>query len=671
MNHAVHAILETLVFAIVLGITAQQLAHRLKLPAILPLLIFGMAAGPHGLGLFNPADLGFGHLEVLIHLGVAIILFEGGLSLELGQLKTVSKTLRNLLTVGTIVTGLGAAALAHYVLALGWPAAALFGSVVTVTGPTVIVPLLRHMIAPRKVRTTLMSEGLMIDPIGAVLAYMVLQLILNKDLGPRELLVQLLTLAFAGALLGFAGGALARVLVGTRRTPEELRGLVVLAIVAGTYLLAEASAEQSGVLAAVVMGLTMAAWKVADLLAVKAFKGQLTILIISVLFILLSAKLDLRLMLDLGIPGLAVVAGLILIVRPLAVLLSVPPSELDGRQRVVLALTAPRGIVAAAVASLSAIQLRDVVGAADDAAMLEGLVYLTILITCTWATIMSPILPRALGYLNDPSRRRVILVGAHPASIAIARMLSEEKWSATIVDASRAKLDEARSKGVATTFGDARVTTTYEDAGTERDSYVLALTTNDELNMLIANLVRNEFGVEHPVIAFQSPHEEFGSLRGAWVDLLTGGPVSMLRWSRLLEDHQADLLTTPLPKGEGLSEVRSVLRSQGSDYLLICGWNGHQPRFKLSLSQLDEVERVSVITVRGEARNRLEAALARDQEEVDMPNAAGQGDDTDTGSKGTDNATPVHSIDEEPADQAATQRMPIIRRQADTEPDHD
>ncbi len=661
MHHDVHAILETLVFAIVLGITAQQLAHRLKLPAILPLLVFGMAAGPHGLGLFNPEDLGFGHLEVLIHLGVAIILFEGGLSLELGQLKTVSKTLRNLLTIGTVVTGLGAAALAHYVLALGWPAAALFGAVVTVTGPTVIVPLLRHMIAPRKVRTTLMSEGLMIDPIGAVLAYMVLQLIINKDLGPRELLVQLLTLSFAGALLGFAGGALARVLVGTRRTPEELRGLVVLAIVSGTYLLAEASAEQSGVLAAVVMGLTMAAWKVADLLAVKEFKGQLTILIISVLFILLSAKLDLRSMLELGIPGLAVVAGLIFIVRPLSVLLSVPPSELDGRQRVVLALTAPRGIVAAAVASLSAIQLRDVAGAADDAAILEGLVYLTILITCTWATIMSPILPRALGYLNDPSRRRVILVGAHPVSVAIARMLGEEQWSATIVDASRAKLDEARGKGVLTCFGDARVTTTYEDAGTERDSFVLALTTNDELNVLIANLVRNEFGVEHPVIAFQSPHEEFGSMRGAWVDMLSGGPVSMQRWSRLLEDHKAEMLTVTLPKGESLSNVRSILRGQGADYLLICGWNGRQPRFKLSLAQLDEVQRISVITLRGEARARLEAALTDPSDDGEAPDDDANGEQPDASS----------AAEAAPADQAATQRMPIVRREAGTEPKHD
>lgn len=604
MNHDLHVILETLVFAIVLGIAAQQLAHRVKLPAILPLLLLGMAAGPYGLALFDPSGLGPAHLEALIHFGVAIILFEGGLSLDLRQLKTVGRSVRNLLIIGTAVTGAGATALGHYLVGMTWPAAALFGAVVTVTGPTVIAPLLRHMIAPRKVRTTLLSEGLMIDPIGAVLAYFVLQLIVRADLGPRELLTALLLLTFAGGLLGFAGGALVRVMVGNRRTPEELRGLVVLAILSGIYLLAESWAPQSGILASVVMGLTVSAQTVPDLSPVKAFKGQLTVLIISVLFILLSAKLDLQAMLALGGSGLAVTAGLIFLVRPLSVLLSVPPSELDGRQRIVLALTAPRGIVAAAVASLSAIELRQL-GNARDAIQLEGLVYLTILVTCTWATVMSPVLPRLLGYLSDRSRRRVVLVGAHPVSIAVARLLGAEQWTAVVVDTSRAKLDQARKQGITSVFGDARETATYEDAGTERDSHVLALTTNDELNMVIANMVRNEFGVEHPVIAAQSPPEHFGRLRGAWLDLLGGGAVSIQQWSRALEDGRAELVTLALPKGEALSELRSLLRNEDGDYLTVCGWSGRRPKFRVDLDHLEGLERLSVLTQRGDAEVRL------------------------------------------------------------------
>lgn len=607
--HDSHAILETLAYAIVLGILAQWLAHRLKLPAILPLLIFGMAAGPHGLRLFDPLGLGAAHLEVLIHVGVAIILFEGGLSLELRQLRTVGRTVRNLLTLGTAITGLGAAALAYALVGLAWPAAALFGAVVTVTGPTVIVPLLRHMVAPRKVRTTLISEGLMIDPVGAVLAYFVLQLIVRQELGARELLVALLTLTVVGVLVGFAAGTLARTLVASRYTPAELRALVVLAILLGMYLVAETMAPQSGVLAAVIMGLTVAAAGIPDLSPVKAFKGQLTVLIISVLFILLSAKLELAAMANLGIRGLVVTLGLILLVRPLAVLLSVPRGELDGRQRLMLALTAPRGIVAAAVASLSAIELRGL-GHSQDAATLESLVYLTILVTCTWATLGASLLPRLLGYLEDRSRRRAILVGAHPLSLTLAKLLADEGWTANLVDASRTKLDQARAQGFTTVYGDARDTTTYEDAGIERDSHLLALTTNDELNMLIAGLVRNEFGVEHPVIAAQRPHEEFGRLRGAWVDLLGGGPLSTDRWSRLLEDQRAILVTAKLPADDALVELRSLLRTQSADYLMICGWNGHRPSFRLDLERLDAFERVSVLTACGDAHQRLCAAVS-------------------------------------------------------------
>lgn len=645
-HNSIHVILETLVYAIVLGIFAQQLAHRMKLPAILPLLVFGMAAGPYGLGIFDPAGLGAAHLEVLIHFGVAIILFEGGLSLDLRQLKSVGRSVRNLLTVGTAVTGVGAAALAHLVLGLSWSVAALFGAVVTVTGPTVIVPLLRHMVAPRKVRTTLLSEGLMIDPIGAVLAYFVLQLIIRADLGPRELLTALLLLTFVGCLLGFAGGALVKVMMASRHTPEELRGLVVLAILSGVYLIADSQAPQSGILAAVVMGLTVSAQAVPDLSPVKHFKGQLTVLIISVLFILLSAKLDLSAMLDLGLAGLAVVIGLILIVRPLSVLLSVPPSELDGKQRIVLALTAPRGIVAAAVASLSAIQLREH-EIVQDAITLEALVYVTILVTCTWATIMSPVLPRVLGYLEDRSRRRAVIVGSHPVSMAIAKLLTEEHWTAVLVDASRYKLDLANAKGFNTVFGDARDTTTYEDAGTERDSHVLALTTNDELNMVIANVVRNEFGVEHPVVAAQSPPEAYGSLRGAWVDLLAGGRVSMQHWSRQLDDQRAKLVTVALPKGEALNEVRSLLRTQGSEYLTICGWSGKRPKFRVDLGQLEDFERLSLLTLVGESEQRLARAVTPPPDDDQSP-GDGEEEPADATHEGMADA-----VDEE----AATERL--------------
>ncbi len=184
-----------------LGIAGQIIAERFQLPAIMPLLVLGILCGPFGLAFVHPEALG-DSLEALIHLGVAIILFEGGLSLDPQRLSKVGSAVGNLLTIGVAVTGVASAAVAHWAVDMPWATAALFGAIVTVTGPTVIVPLLRHMIAPRKVKTILLSEGLMVDPIGAILAYLVLQWIARAGIPFRALTGEVLTLAATGIVLG-------------------------------------------------------------------------------------------------------------------------------------------------------------------------------------------------------------------------------------------------------------------------------------------------------------------------------------------------------------------------------------------------------------------------------------------------------------------------------------
>ncbi len=609
-----HDILETIVGAIFLGILAQVLAGRYKLPAILPLLLFGMAAGPFGLKLVDPSALGHG-LEVIIHLGVAVILFEGGLSLDPHQLRQVSVPVRNLLTLGTAITGVGAASLAHFLTDVSWGTAALFGAIVTVTGPTVIAPLLRHMVAPKKVRTILVTEGLMIDAIGAVLAYLVLLWTERSGLDLRSLVTDLLTLGATGAILGFAAGSLAVLVIRYRHMSDELRNLVILALLLGGYLVAEGQAPQSGILASVVMGLTVSAAKSTNLSELKAFKGQLTILLISVLFILLSGQLDLGTVYSLGFEGLLVVVGLILLVRPLSVFLSIPPRHLDLKQRTLLALTAPRGIVAAAVASLSAIQLR-AAGKAEDAAVLEGLVYLVIVVTCAWATAMAGLLPRWLGYVGDPTRRRVILVGASPFAGALARSLGAEGWTPVVIDSVPSKLERFRDDKIQTISGDAREASTYELASVERDSHVLALTPNDELNLLIAELVREEFGVEHPVVTLQSPSAEFGQLRRAWVDLLGREQFNVRRWNRLLEDGQARIETITLADEDQRQAFLLMLRELQQDLVLLCTWTDGRPNFEQSAAGPVEISRATVLCT-AEVQPRLDVLAQGEAEEAE------------------------------------------------------
>ncbi|MEM8964241.1 MAG: sodium:proton antiporter [Acidobacteriota bacterium] len=611
-----HAILETLSLAIFLGISAQVLAHRLQIPAILPLLLAGMAAGPFGLGLFDPAALGASQLEVIIHLGVAVILFEGGLSLDLRQLQTVSASVRNLLTIGCAVTGIGSAIAANQLVGVSWATAALFGAIVTVTGPTVIQPLLRHMIVPRKVRTILISEGLVIDPIGVVLAYLVLLWIERAGAAVNQLFVEVFILFLTGTILGYFGAELARISVARRQVPEELRNLIVLTILVATYHVAETQALQSGIVASVVMGLRMSAADIPDLNPVKAFKGQLTVLTISILFVLLSARLDLDVMSNLGWRGIAVVFALILIVRPLSVLFSIPPKQLDWREKTVLAFTAPRGIVAAAVGSLSAIELTR--AGIEDGGAVEGLVYLTILISCGWATVMSLVLPRVLGYVGDPSRRRVVLVGANPLALQLARYFKEHAWTVVVIDSAINKLDLFQEQGFEVVSGDARDAQAFEDAGVERDSKVIALTTNDHLNLLAAELVRDEFGVEHPAVAIQSPSEEFGSRRRAWVDVLGGDDIELDRWLRRIQEGRAQITEIPIASNDPqrLFSLRALLRPQlraevgndPSDYLIVCGWSENKPQFRVELENLDSFDRLMLLTRTGEPQQRLLAA---------------------------------------------------------------
>ena len=605
MEATTENILITLVSAVFLGIGAQVLAHRFRLPAILPLLLFGMMAGPAGLGLFDPHTLG-GTLEVVVHLGVAVILFEGGLLLVPKQLKQIGGPLRNLLTLGTAVTGVGAAWLAHAVTGVSWSTAALFGAIVTVTGPTVIGPLLRQMIVPKKARTLLLSEGLMIDPIGAVLAYFVLQWIERSGLTLRLLAREILELTLAGGLLGLLAGMLAVLAVRHRRLEDELRNLVTLALLLGSFAVAEHQAPQSGILAAVVMGLTVSAADLPNLNPLRAFKGQLTVLVISILFILLSGQLDIASMLDLGWEGLVVVAGLILVVRPLSVFVSIPGSQLSFREKILLALTAPRGIVAAAVASLAAIELTSQ-GQAADAATLEGMVYMVILVTCAWSTVMAGLLPRWLGFANDPSRRRVVLVGANPLSLTLGRSLEDAGWKAVVVDASVGKVQRLRAEGLEAISGDAREPVTYERSGVERDTRVLAMTTNDELNLLVARLVREEFGVHHPTVLLQTSNQEL-----PWLDLLGERETDLPRVSRMLEDGRSRLYDLPL-NPRTLEALRIQLSERPDEVLLLCGWKGDIPHFHWTPQLLETFGRVTLVTS-SEIEEQLLATLPEEGE---------------------------------------------------------
>ncbi|MDX2096781.1 MAG: sodium:proton antiporter, partial [Leptolyngbyaceae cyanobacterium bins.59] len=308
-----------IVITVIAGISAQVLAESLKVPSIVFLLLFGILLGSDGFDILHPNLLGSG-LEVIVALSVAVILFEGGLNLELRDLGRVSGSLRNLVTIGTLITLIGGGIAAHWLSEFPWTIAFLYASLVVVTGPTVISPLLRQVSVDRRIATLLEGEGVLIDPVGAILAVVVLNIILN---GAPDMLTVASGLGLRlgiGTAIGAAGGwLLGLVLRYATFLSEELKNLVVLAGLWGLFGLAQAIRSEAGLMTTVVAGLVLGAESMPEQRLLRRFKGQLTILAVSVLFVLLSADLSLASITALGWGGLATVLFLMFVVRPINV----------------------------------------------------------------------------------------------------------------------------------------------------------------------------------------------------------------------------------------------------------------------------------------------------------------------------------------------------------------
>ena len=340
--------------ALAAGVSVQCVARLVRTPAIVLLLAAGAALGPAGLGWVQPAALGDG-LFVLVDFAVAVILFEGALNLDLKRLRREERVIRQLVTTGAVITLVGATVAARLWLLWPWALATLFGALVVVTGPTVVGPLVRNLRLRPRLQTVLEAEGVFIDPIGALLAVLVLQVTLATDAsqaaaGMRDLAVRLV----AGLAIGAAGGFTLTLLLRLSKLVRGLENILVLAFVTLVFHLGEHVLSQSGLIAVTAAAVIVGNFENPVIDDLREFKDQLTLLLIGAIFILLAADVGLEGVLALGWEGVAVVGTLILVVRPASVWFVTRGAELAARERIFLAALAPRGIVAAAVASLMA-----------------------------------------------------------------------------------------------------------------------------------------------------------------------------------------------------------------------------------------------------------------------------------------------------------------------------
>ncbi|PTB83177.1 sodium:proton exchanger [Pseudidiomarina aestuarii] len=467
----------------VLSIVCQWGAWRLKIPAILPLLITGLVIGPW-LGFLQP-DAVFGDiLFPLVSLSVAIILFEGSLTLRFEEIRGHGRMVTNLVSIGMFITWVLIAVSAHFLMGFNWELSALFGALVVVTGPTVIQPMLRSVRPLSRLANILKWEGIIIDPIGALLAVLVYEFIIaSQGAGWMQALQAFGITIGVGFAVGYAAAKiLARALM-KGWFPHYLSNVATLAVVLGVFALSNALQHESGLLTVTVMGMVMANTRGLNLDDILEFKETLSVLLISGLFIILAARIDAAAFDQLGLPAVLLLAVIIFAVRPIAVWVSSIGTQLNVKEKILLSWIAPRGIVAAAVSALFALKMQQ--QGWEGANLLVPLVFVVILSTVVLQSLTAKPLAHALT-LREPPAKGFLIFGANPTSRLIAKALKEHDIPVLLADTNWEHIKQARMEGLPVYFGNP----TSEHAETHMDmtgiGRVLILSPYKQLNPVVA-----------------------------------------------------------------------------------------------------------------------------------------------------------------------------------------
>ncbi len=470
---------------IVLGITAQWLGWRMRLPSILLLLVFGILAGPV-LGWIRPNELLGPLLYPLVSLAVAVILFEGGLSLSLKEFRAIGGIVVRLVTVGMLAGWLIISLAAHWVLGLSWQLATLLGAVLVVTGPTVIAPMLRHVRPTGQSGPILKWEGIVIDPIGAMLAVLVFQAIVlyETEIEPAgAVALSLLTTIAVGAGTGLAG-ALGMVLLLRREwVPDFLQNPVALMFVVAVFTGANLLQTEAGLLAVTIMGFAMANQRRISIQHIVEFKENLGVMLIAFIFILLAAHLKPSDLDHVGFSTFLFLAILILVARPASVFLSTIGTRLSLREKLFLSWMAPRGIVAAAVASIFALRAVDV--GLQGADTLVSITFFVIIGTVAVYGLSAGMVAKRLG-LAQANPEGVIFLGARFWGRRIAKALQDEGFPVMLVDNDLHNVLAARMEGLPVFYASIFAENVLDQVEIGGIGKLLALTSNDDANSLAA-----------------------------------------------------------------------------------------------------------------------------------------------------------------------------------------
>jgi NhaP-type Na+/H+ or K+/H+ antiporter len=475
-----------------LGIMCQWFAWIVKLPAILFLLLAGIVAGPVT-GWLNPERLFGDLLFPVVSLSVAIILFEGALTLKFHEIRGLEKVVRNLSTFGLAATWIITTVATHYAIGFTWELSFLFGALTSVTGPTVIVPMLRTVRPNAKISNILRWEGIVIDPIGALLAVLVYGYIIAKSagLGPGYTFINFGQTIIVGLLIGAASGYLFGIILRRHWLPEFLHNVAALTFVCALFTLSNVIRDESGLLTVTVMGIWLANMKNVSIEDILDFKESLSVLLISVLFIVLAARVEFAQLYELGMMAGWVFVAIQFIARPFKVFISTLGSSLSWAERAMIGWIAPRGIVAAAVASLFAIRLEQI--GYQNASLLAPMTFLIIIGTVVLQSATARPIANALK-VAEPEPKGFLIIGANVVARTIAKALVANDFRVLLTDTYWENIKTARMEGLPTYYGNP----ISEHADRHLDlvglGNLMALSPQKEVNILASLRYRIEFG---------------------------------------------------------------------------------------------------------------------------------------------------------------------------------
>lgn len=497
---------------IVLGIFAQWIAWRMRIPAIFPLIIIGLFVGPLSI-LFlenqwiNPENIFAGKtMYYFVSLSVGVILFEGGLTLKFKEVRKIAGVVRNLLIIGSVIMLVGGALAAHYILEMDYRVGLLFGSLIIVTGPTVIAPILQSVRPNRNVSTILKWEGIIIDPIGALVAVLVYELFFvatmgadgHHDVGLTQMALKTFFLTVCvGSFFGLFSGWALNTLLRKNLIPHFLINVLSLAFVIFAFAGADALQPESGLLSVTVMGIFLANVKTPNIDKILDFKESLTVILISVLFIILASNLKFDQLMSLEKEVIYVFLAVVFILRPLTVWLSSLGSNLNWREKMFIAWIGPKGIVAAAVASLFSLYLlSDKIRLPEelrvDVELLVPLTFMVILGTVTLNGLLAKPVAKLLRVVGE-EKNGLMILGANEGSIAIAKYLEKKGFSPTLMDLSKENVRHAKAEGLSAEERNI-LAEENEDLNLEGAGYLLALTSSNDVNIFACRKLKNDIG---------------------------------------------------------------------------------------------------------------------------------------------------------------------------------